>query len=117
MTVKLLTCAFVLLASTASAQSRNYADHAMVVEQLASGYGETRQSIGIGADNTVVEVFASLDTGTWKITVTQAGGSTCLVPAAARFRRSQGHCPIPTAALNQITRPRSIYTKSPKAPM
>ncbi|WP_187293132.1 hypothetical protein [Octadecabacter arcticus] len=64
MTFKLLTCALILFASTASAQSRNCADHAMVVERLASGYGETRQSIGLGADNTVVEVFASLDTGT-----------------------------------------------------
>jgi hypothetical protein len=86
MTVKLLTCAFVLLASTASAQTRNCADHAMVVERLASGYGETRQSIGLGADNTVVEVFASLDTGTWTITVTQAGGPTCLVASGGAFR-------------------------------
>jgi hypothetical protein len=86
MTVKLLTCAFVLLASTASTQSRNCANHAMVVERLASGYGETRQSIGIGADNTVVEVFASLDTGTWTITVAQAGGSTCLVASGGAFQ-------------------------------
>ncbi len=86
MTVKLLTCALILFASTASAQSRNCADHAMVVERLASGYGETRQSIGLGADNTVVEVFASLDTGTWTITVTQAGGPTCLVASGATFQ-------------------------------
>jgi hypothetical protein len=86
MTFKLLTCALILFASTASAQSRNCADHAMVVERLASGYGETRQSIGLGADNTVVEVFASLDTGTWTITVTQAGGPTCLVASGATFQ-------------------------------
>ena len=86
MTFKLLTCALILFASTASAQSRNCADHAMVVERLASGYGETRQSIGLGADNTVVEVFASLDTGTWTITVTQAGGPTCLVASGAAFQ-------------------------------
>lgn len=86
MAFKMLTCAVVLFASTASAQSHNCADHAMVADRLASGYGETRQSIGIGADNTVVEVFASLETGTWTIAVTQAGGPTCLVASGAAFQ-------------------------------
>jgi hypothetical protein len=116
MTVKLLTCALILFASTASAQTRNCADHAMVVERLASGYGETRQSIGLGADNTVVEVFASLDTGTWTITVRRQAVQPALSPAAARFRPSQRHCPTPIAAPNQTPHPRSIYMKSPKAP-
>ena len=57
-----LTCASILMATTATAQSRNCASHAMVVERLASGYGESRQSMGVSADGTVVEVFASLDT-------------------------------------------------------
>ena len=81
-----LTCAAIMLATTATAQSGNCADHARVVERLASGYGETRQSIGIGADNTVVEVFASLETGTWTITVTAAGGPTCLVASGGAFQ-------------------------------
>ena len=85
---KLLTlvCAATLMATTASAQSRNCATHSAVVERLADGYGETRQSIGMGADNTVVEVFASLETGTWTITVTQAGGPTCLVASGQSFQ-------------------------------
>ena len=78
--------AALLAAHAANAQIGNCADHARVVERLASGYGESRQSIGIGADNTVVEVFASLDTGTWTITVTQAGGLTCLVASGAAFQ-------------------------------
>ena len=75
-----------LTATAAQAQSRNCADHAMVVERLATGYGESRQSIGIGADGTVVEIFASLDTGTWTITVTRAGGPTCLVASGEAFQ-------------------------------
>lgn len=78
------TCA--VLASTAHAQSNNCADHARVVERLASGYGESRQSIGVGSDNTVVEVFASLETGTWTITVTRPGGPTCLVASGEAFQ-------------------------------
>ncbi|MEN8839629.1 MAG: hypothetical protein ABF254_03200 [Octadecabacter sp.] len=83
---RFLVAAFVMLATTASAQPNTCADHAMVVERLASGYGESRQSIGIGADNTIVEVFASLETGTWTITVTAAGGPTCLVASGGAFQ-------------------------------
>lgn len=75
-----------LVAGTASAQTRNCAAHSAVVERLASGYGESRQSIGMGADGTVVEVFASLETGTWTITVTQAGGPTCLVASGEAYQ-------------------------------
>lgn len=81
-----VACAAVLIGTTATAQSQNCADHARVVERLASGYGESRQSIGVGSDNTVVEVFASLETGTWTITVTQAGGPTCLVASGEAFQ-------------------------------
>ena len=88
MTAKIiaLTCAVTALASSAHAQSRNCAQHAMVVERLADGYGESRQSIGIAADNTVVEVFASLETGTWTIVVTQPGGPSCLVASGEAFQ-------------------------------
>ncbi|HCP80746.1 MAG TPA: hypothetical protein DIT67_03855 [Octadecabacter sp.] len=84
--MKFLAAALVILATTATAQSNNCADHAMVVERLASGYGESRQSIGLGADNTIVEVFASLDTGTWTITITAPGGPTCMVASGAAFQ-------------------------------
>lgn len=75
-----------LAAQDVAAQSRYCAPHATVVERLASGYGESRQSMGLGADNAVVEVFASLETGTWTITVTRAGGPTCLVASGEAFQ-------------------------------
>jgi len=81
-----LMCTLTLIGTQASAQPNTCAEHARVVEHLASGYGETRQSIGVGSDNTVVEVFASLETGTWTITVTQPGGPTCLVASGMAFQ-------------------------------
>jgi len=81
-----LMCTLALIGTQASARSNTCAEHARVVEHLASGYGETRQSIGVGSDNTVVEVFASLETGTWTITVTQPGGPTCLVASGMAFQ-------------------------------
>ncbi len=64
---------------------RNCGPRALIVERLAQGYGETRQSIGIGANNSVIEVFASDDTGTWTITATSANGITCLVASGQAF--------------------------------
>ncbi|WP_375280721.1 hypothetical protein [Pseudooctadecabacter sp.] len=81
-----LTCAATLMASAPAAQSRNCGPHAVVVERLAAGYGESRQSIGMSSNNTVVEVFASTETGTWTITVTQPGGPTCLVASGEAYQ-------------------------------
>lgn len=74
------------LASTATAQgARNCAPRDQVVDRLASKYGESRQSIGLGSNNAVMEVFASNETGTWTITVTGVNGLTCLVASGQAF--------------------------------
>lgn len=79
-----LTCT--ALPALSQTMSRNCADHAAIVERLAVGYGESRQSIALGANNSVVETFASLETGTWTIVVTTPGGPTCLVAAGQAFQ-------------------------------
>ena len=56
-----------------------------VVTHLATTFGETRHGIGIAANNTVMEVFASDDTGTWTITVTLPTGVTCLVASGEGY--------------------------------
>ncbi|MEL7256866.1 MAG: hypothetical protein AAFN80_03365 [Pseudomonadota bacterium] len=63
----------------------NCAPREMVVENLAAKYGESRQSMGLGANNAVVEVFASEETGTWTITVTSVHGITCMVASGQAF--------------------------------
>ncbi|GHF38160.1 hypothetical protein [Seohaeicola zhoushanensis] len=76
-----------LIAATGlAAQTRNCAPRDIVVERLADGYGESRQSIGLGAQGAVIEVFASNDTGTWTITVTTPAGLTCLVASGQSFQ-------------------------------
>lgn len=73
-------------AQSVSAQNtRNCAPRDAVVTRLADSYGESRQSMGLGANNAVVEVFASEETGTWTITVTMANGITCLVASGQAF--------------------------------
>ena len=71
-------------AAPVTAQS-NCSPRDQVVERLASKYGESRQSIGMAPKGRVVEVYASLETGTWTITVTMPNGITCLVASGQSF--------------------------------
>lgn len=89
MTMKLgvLTAGFLLGAATLvdAQQLEHCAPRDKVVERLASKYGETRQSMGLGSNNAVMEVFASSDSGSWTITVTMTNGITCLVASGQAF--------------------------------
>lgn len=66
-----------------------------VVELLAAKYGETRHGIGMAANNTVMEVFASDKTGTWTITVTMPTGVTCMVASGQGYEALAETVPVP----------------------
>lgn len=74
---------------------RNCAPRPVVIERLADTYGETRQSIGLGAQGVVVEVFASHQTGSWTITATLPDGVTCLVASGEGFETLAEVLPAP----------------------
>lgn len=84
-----------LFAVPATAQSGQCAPRETVVQRLAEAYGETRQSMGLGANNAVVEVFASATSGSWTITVTGANGITCLIAAGHAFETMADSLPAP----------------------
>jgi hypothetical protein len=67
------------------AQQRNCGSRDQIVTALTDRYGESRQSIGLGTNNQVIEVYASLDTGTWTITVTMPDGRMCLVASGQAY--------------------------------
>lgn len=64
---------------------RNCGPREAIVQRLTQAYGETRQSVGLGKNNDLVEVFASADSGSWTITVTKPSGLTCLVASGQAF--------------------------------
>lgn len=66
-----------------------------VVSALAAKYGETRHGIGLAANNTVMEVFASEKTGTWTITVTMPTGVTCMVASGQGYEALAETMPVP----------------------
>jgi len=84
----LTAAAAALIATTTDAMAqnaRNCGQRDAVLSRLAEGYGESRQSMGLGANNAVMEVFASSETGSWTITVTMPNGLTCLVASGQSF--------------------------------
>ncbi|WP_108484976.1 hypothetical protein [Oceaniglobus ichthyenteri] len=91
MTRQLIASAFVLggfFLATSHAQAqqnRNCAPRDVVVERLGTTFGETRQSIGLAANNQVVEVFASAESGSWTIVVSTPAGVSCVVAAGQAF--------------------------------
>lgn len=69
------------------------AGHDVVAKSLADQFGEVRRSIGLAQDNTVMEVYAADDTGTWTLTVTLPTGMTCLVAAGNNFEMTADTLP------------------------
>ena len=92
--MSLTLAAFTFAAQKAAAQSPNCGAHAAVTERLATRYGESRQAIAMDTQNAVIEIFASSTSGTWTITLTRAGGPTCLVAAGKNFQHVKENLPI-----------------------
>ena len=100
-TIMLLRSTILALAVTggaaqaqAQATTQHCSDHETMVRHLAEGWGESRQSIALDAGNSVVELFASPETGTWTLTLTQAGGQTCMVASGHAWEMVAESLPV-----------------------
>lgn len=90
----ILAFGLALAASAVQAQSMQCADHDVMVRHLAEGWGESRQSIALDAGNSMVELFASPETGTWTMTVTRPGGPTCMIASGHAFEMLSEALPV-----------------------
>ena len=75
------------------AEAAQCAAHDVVAQNLATQFGEVRRSIGLAQDNTVMETYASAETGTWTMTLTLPNGQTCLVAAGDHFETTAATLP------------------------
>lgn len=83
---KLLAVLAILAASSSHAQAlRHCGERDRLITRLAESFGESRQAIGLGANNSVMEVFASTETGTWTITVTMPNGLMCIIATGENY--------------------------------
>ena len=80
----LLTLPALLLFVGAAQAQTQCGPRQMVLETLANRYGESRQAVGLAANSTVMELFAS-ETGSWTITVTMPDGVLCLLASGESF--------------------------------
>ena len=83
----------VVLATHAAQSAPHCGARDMVVTTLAERYGETRRSMGVAANNAVMEVFASAESGSWTITVTLPDGVMCLVASGEGFETMADELP------------------------
>ncbi|MFK7943372.1 MAG: hypothetical protein AB8B85_10745 [Paracoccaceae bacterium] len=60
-----------------------------IIAQLQKKYGETRRSVGLQQGRGVVEIYASAETGSWTILVTDTRGKSCLMAAGEAFQIEQ----------------------------
>jgi len=81
----LVWASIVVMSPPAYAQTPPCAPHEAMRRILAERWGETRTAIGLDRNGAMVEVWASLETGTWTITVTGPGGLTCIASSGAHF--------------------------------
>lgn len=77
----------------AQTQGSNCGPRDHVVARLVERHGESRQSIGLGGINQVVEVFASLEIGTWTIIVTLPNRMTCRGASGQAFEAAAESLP------------------------
>ena len=89
----LLTLAFVLpmlaTAQPVQAQTQRCAPRAQMIDLLSSRQDETRRAIGLTANHTVMELYASERSGSWTLLVTLPNGLTCLVAAGNDFELTE----------------------------
>jgi len=76
----------VALSTTPSVAQTACGKRADVIRQLDEKYGETSRSLGLAQGRGVVEVYASEETGSWTILLTNPQGTSCLIAAGEAFQ-------------------------------
>ena len=84
-----------ILATQNAFAAPNCAERSFVLDELSTKYRETRRAIGLAANNTMMEMFAATDTGTWTLTVTMPNGTTCLVASGNGYEAIAEDLPHP----------------------
>ncbi len=59
-----------------------------VLDRLQSSFGEALAAGGLQSQSQVLEVWASQDTGTWTVLMTNANGLTCVVASGTNWHQN-----------------------------
>lgn len=78
------------------AQPSNCAPRSIVIDRLADQYGESRQTIALTANQSLMEIYANEETGSWTATITQDGQISCMVAAGTFYDEVNEELPDPS---------------------
>jgi len=82
----LIASALALMGGPVFAQQQNCGPRDAVVERLTNQYSEAVHARGLAQNGTVfIEVWGSVESGSWTITVTNPAGLTCLIGSGQSF--------------------------------
>ncbi len=86
-----------LLAAAQAARAEGMACglRAQIVAQLESRFHESRHGVGLAANNAVLEIFASQESGTFSVLVTLPSGQTCLIASGEAYQSLAEPLPVP----------------------
>jgi len=71
----------------ASHAARMCGPHADVSKQLEQKYSEVPRSFGLVENKSVMELYASAESGTWTIVMTNRSGLSCIVAAGDNWEQ------------------------------
>lgn len=73
------------LRPAAAQQQMRCAPRAQMLDILETRRGESRRAIGLTSGDTVMELYAAEETGSWTVVVTLPSGLSCLVATGTAF--------------------------------
>jgi hypothetical protein len=82
----LLALVLASLSFPAWAQAPSCVNRADLLKHLADKYQEVPAAVGLADNGSLLEVFASLDGGTWTVTVSMPNGVSCMIATGQNWR-------------------------------
>ena len=74
--------------SAAFSQSVNCAPREEIATALLDRFSESQIAIALSADNRLIELFASSNSGSWTLTATDSQGNTCILLFGEAFEQN-----------------------------
>lgn len=93
-----LLCVFCLAVASAapgaSAHTNSVCgEREVLVDRLERHFGETRRSTGLAANQKLVELYASEDSGSWTLLLTRPNGHACVLATGAAYDSWESELP------------------------
>ena len=86
-----------VLASTPAFAQQNCGNSEQIHRMLSEQYRESRQVVGVVNEQSVLEVWANTESGTWTILITRTNGMSCLAAYGISYTTA---APVPEGTMN-----------------